>query len=301
MKNSKDPLLSILIPAFEYPEGLLQILNGFIFKNAEQYEVLVYDNSNDNSIENAINDWRGTSKFDITYLKNIPGIGPVKNWNKLLAAAKGKYSLLMHHDEFPIDSDFLYQLCEKIETFPEVDLFILDCILIWPESERNKRHIPHFIRSLLLRISPTYLYRRNFIGPTASLVCRTKSYPRFDERLIWLVDVDLYVRMFLICRKYMYLPNIRVGSTQGRSQSITAKISNSLKEIHQSEISYLANVVKIKSCWLSNDLLSKNVRFIEFIFWGLMRVTSNIFSLAVKSPTVIKDSVLSAIKSINKK
>jgi glycosyltransferase involved in cell wall biosynthesis len=151
MKPNKELLLSLLIPVFNYPEGLFRILYGLNLKNVKQCEVLVFDDSPHNSIEKLIDEWQLKSKFNITYVRNLPALGPISNWNNLLDSAKGKFSLLMHHDEFPIEPDFLCQLCDKIETYSEKDIFILDCILVDPESGRNKRHIPRFMKSLLLR------------------------------------------------------------------------------------------------------------------------------------------------------
>jgi|LauGreSuBDMM15SN_2_FD.fasta_scaffold03892_3 glycosyltransferase involved in cell wall biosynthesis len=297
----KIPLLSILIPLFNYNEGLVRIISGFNLRNVKQCEILVYDNSDNDSSEKTIDEWKTKSKCNITYIRNIPAIGPVKNWNNLLDAAKGKFSLLIHHDEFPIGSDFISQLCDKIEKFPEIDIFILDCILVDSLSGRNKRNIPSFIKSLLLKCRATYLHRRNYIGPTATVVCRTKYYPRFDERLIWLVDTDLYVHMFLRSRKYMYHPNIKVGSLQGRKDSITAKISSSLKAIKAREISYLAKTKGFNNMWLNNDLFSKILRSLEFVFWGLMRVFTEIFYLVVNHSALPKSLIDRAIEPINKK
>lgn len=297
----KTPLLSILIPIFNYPEGLERIIYGLNLKNVNQYEILVFDNSDNDSSKKIIDEWKLKSKFNITYTRNTPGIGPVKNWNNLLDAAKGKFSLLIHHDEFPIGSDFVSQLCDKIEKFPEKDIFILDCILVDSASGRNKRHVPSFIKSLLLKCHPVYLYRRNYIGPSATVVCRTKSYPRFDERLIWFVDTDLYVHIFLKSRKYMYLPNIKVGSLQGRTDSITAKISSSIKLIKAREISYLAKTKGFNNMWLNNDLFSKIVKSLEFVLWGLMRVSTKIFYLVVNYSAVPQPLIFCAIKPRNKK
>lgn len=301
MKPNTELLLSLLIPAFNYPEGLFRILYGLNLNNVKQCEVLVFDDSPYNGVEKLIDEWQLKSKFRITYVRNIPAHGPIGNWNNLLDSAKGKFSLLMHHDEFPIEPDFLSQLCAKIETFSDKDIFILDCILVYPESGKNTPHIPSFIKSLLLRSRPTYLYRRNYIGPSAAFVCRTKYYPRFDERLMWFVDVDLYVQMFLKSRKYMYLPNIKVGSLQGRKDSITASISSSLKDIKGREISYLLNTKGFNDMWFNNDLASKIIRSLEFVFWGLMRVSTKIFSLLVNHSSILRSLIFRAIKPINNK
>lgn len=301
MNPNEKPLISILIPVFKYPEGLVRILNGLNLKNAEQYEVLISDNSDDDCIEKVIEEWRNKSKFNITYIRNNPSIGPAANWNKLLDSAKGKFSLLMHHDEFPIEPDFLYQLCHKIEASPETNIFILDCILVDPRSGKNRRHIPTFIKSLLLRCSPLYLYRRNYIGPTATMVCRTECYPRFDERLIWLVDVDLYARIFLKNRKYMYLPNIKIGSLLERDDSITAKISSSVTEIKRREISYLVNDFGLKGRWFDNGLFSKIIRFMELACWGLMRLIVKLFALLANKYEVSKILIFRAISPLDNK
>lgn len=301
MKSDTKPLLSILIPIFKYPEGLKRILYGLNLKNSEQYEVLIADNSDDDSAEIIINQWRNKSRFNISYYKNNPAIGPAQNWNKLLDKAKGRFSLLMHHDEFPIEPEFLSQLCKKIEESPKFDVFILDCILVDPRTGKNRRHIPTFIKSLLLRCSPLYLYRRNYIGPTATMVCRTECYPRFDERLIWLIDVDLYARMLLTNTKYMYLPNIKIGSATGRVDSITAKLSKSVNKIQESEIYYLFNILKIRNIWLNNNFFSKIVKVIELLPWTLMRAIEKLFNLTINHYAIKKSLISHAINPIDNK
>lgn len=301
MKSDTKPLLSILIPIFKYPEGLKRILYGLNLKNSKQYEVLIADNSDDDSAEIIINQWRNKSTFNISYYKNNPAIGPAQNWNKLLDKAKGKFSLLMHHDEFPIELDFLCKLCDKIEASPEIDIFILDCILVDLNSKSNRRHIPSFIKSLLLKFPASYLYRRNYIGPTATFVCRTKCYPRFDEKLIWLIDVDLYARILLTNTKYMYLPNIKIGSAIGRVDSITAKLSKSVNKIQESEIHYLFKILKIRNIWLNNNFFSKVVRVIELLPWTIMRVIEKLFNLTINHYAVKKSLISHAIHPIDNK
>jgi glycosyltransferase involved in cell wall biosynthesis len=71
MNANEDLLLSILIPVFNYPVGLERILYGLNLTNTDRYEVLVSDNSVDDSIEKIIKEWRTKSKFNIIYTKNM--------------------------------------------------------------------------------------------------------------------------------------------------------------------------------------------------------------------------------------
>jgi uncharacterized protein YjfI (DUF2170 family) len=118
---------------------------------------------------------------------------------------------------------------------------------------------------------------------------------------MWFVDADLYVQMFLKSRKYMYLSNIKVGSLQGRKDSITASISSSLKDIKGLEISYLLNKKGFNDLWLNNDLSSKILRLIESLLWLLMRLTEKIFALAINRSAVPKSLIFRAIKPMSNK
>jgi glycosyltransferase involved in cell wall biosynthesis len=276
MKNQPiskvTPLLSILLPAYNYAEGTIRILSKLNAGNIAEFEILIFDNSSNDEVFNSIQRFSNTSRININYIKNEPVIDPATNWNNLLDSAAGKYSILMHHDEFPIKDDFFKELLSILKARDDIDSVILDGVLIDQKTGMNRRNLPFFLRKYLCTYFPLYIYRRNFIGATGLVVCRTDFYPRFDPKLKWLLDVDVYARMFLKCRNIHFYSSLQVGSILFRSDSLTAKLNDSIQEVWDLERAYLSKYRLHAKVWLDSDWKYKLIRFFETIFWFIFRV-----------------------------
>ncbi len=111
--SGRVPILSILIPAFNYPEGVSRILGGLDGHSATGVEILVGDDSSASGVESVAALARG--RFEgLSYHRNEPSLGACGNWNDLLARAKGDYCLLLHHDEFPVAASFITDLTAEL-------------------------------------------------------------------------------------------------------------------------------------------------------------------------------------------
>lgn len=266
------PLISILIPAFRYSEGIIRILNTLGAFDASDCEVMIYDDSPCNEIEIALTGWRKTTGAKVSYKHNQPAFGAIANWNALLDAARGEYCLLLHHDDFPISEHFVNDIVTALRDHPETDVIILDSILVAPKTGWNRRHVPILIRDFVINHFPQYLYQRNVIGCTGALVVRRSLYPRYDTRLRWLVDVDLYRRLFRASRRVLLCRSIEIGSLLGRPGSITAGLKGSIRKVEREERAYLLSSRSPGSFWLGSSLIHQLLRGIETICWLGMRV-----------------------------
>ena len=276
MKNelifNNKPLLSILLPAYNYAEGTIRILSRLNFDDIGVCEILVYDNSSNDEVLKSVQRFSNASKININYIKNDPITDPATNWNNLLDSATGKYSILMHHDEFPIRNDFFKELLLILQARDDINLLILDGVLIDQKTGVNRRNLPFLLKKFLCNYFPLYIYRRNFIGATALVVCKTNLYPRFDPKLKWLLDVDVYARMFSKCRSIHFYPSLQIGSILFRSDSLTAKLNNSIQEVWNMERDYLSKHRLNASVWLDAGWQYKLIRFFETIFWLIFRI-----------------------------
>jgi hypothetical protein len=99
---------------------------------------------------------------------------------------------------------------------------------------------------------------------------RRALYPRFDERLRWLVDVDSYYRLRLLTRKWRFCEELRISSTVGRKDSITASVKDDLQNLDAQERLYLSQKYSYVSIWLTPKLHSVLITF-ETFAWALMR------------------------------
>jgi glycosyltransferase involved in cell wall biosynthesis len=294
-RRDKIPLLSILIPAFQYADGVVRILRGLNVNDAEYCEVIVFDDSLNEEVALAVDRCKKSKCIPFFYKHNSPPLGAVANWNALLDAARGQYCLLMHHDEFPIEDSFIQDLLSGLREQPDVDVLMLSCLQVNASSGWNRYHLPQWLRALVVKHFRHYLFRRNVIGPTAALVVRRAIYPRFDERLQWLVDVDVYVRTLELSQSTLLFSNIKIGSIMNRADSITAQLGSFKPRIAKEERTYLGNVRGTKCFWLGSypqylPAFHWLLWVGETVCWTFMRVVTR--STARLSPCPVRLSVV---------
>ena len=188
---------------------------------------------------------------------------------------------MIHHDEYPKSSHDVTRLIEAIDSNPTVDIFLLSCKLTFSGGNFIRPHLNSNIRDWLLRNSPLYLYRRNIIGPTAMLIVRRSLYPRFDLRLIWLVDVDMYVRLFCSKARWMSCSNILILSEQERTSSLTKGLGSLVGGINRAELKYLQERMKSHNIWTGpyqgESIVRKLMRCLEALIWYSYRVITKSF------------------------
>jgi len=291
--------LSILLPAYKYRKGVRRIFSLLQPIPFADCELIVLDDSPDDEVEDEVARWHSETGMQVVYHHNRPALGAASNWNSLLDKARGKYCLLLHHDEFPLSDHFVPDLLQELRKTPDVDVIMLDCLLLNFQNGRCRRHLPTWLRAFVLHRFPQYLFRRNVIGPTSSLVIRRTLYPRFDVRLRWLIDVDVYVRLLKAAKVLKQCPKIQVGSILGRSDSITTGLGASIPQIACEERTYLQGIHHTTSLWLgpvrNEPILHSLLRGSEAVFWKLMRVLIRIIAVCCPCP-VPKSVVEKAIK-----
>jgi glycosyltransferase involved in cell wall biosynthesis len=295
-----EPFLSILLPAYRYREGVHRVLSLLQPLPFADCELIVLDDSPDDEIEQDVVRWCSATGMQVAYQHNRPALGAAANWNALLNKARGKYCLLLHHDEFPLSNHFVINLIQELRKDPDVDVIMLDCVLIDPQNGRCRRHLPTWLRTFVVSRFPQYLFRRNVIGPTSSLVIRRTLYPRFDVRLRWLIDVDVYVRLLKVAKCLRMCPQIKVGSILGRTDSITTGLGSSIPRIAREERAYLEGVYHTTSPWLgpvhNEPILHSMLRACEAMCWNLMRGLTRITAAFCVGP-VPRSMVQKAMKT----
>lgn len=287
------PRLSVLIPAYCYAPGLERILKALGEGYLNEWELLIFDDSPDNEIQELVSLFAIRSKCTLKYQHNKPPLGAAANWNALLDAARGEYCMLLHHDEFPLSEHFVHNLVQALRQDVKTDILLLDCVLADPGSGSCRRHLPMWLRTFVVRHCPNYLFRRNVVGPTATLVIRRSLYPRFDGRLRWLIDVDLYARVLKVTRLLRPCPHIQIGSLLGRADSITASLGSEIAGIEREERVYLQDRHPTARVWLGpragEPVLHGVLRACEAACWYGMRLVTRIATLFYPNPVPIAE------------
>ena len=272
IESARKITLSVLIPAYNYAAGLERILQAFQADNAD-VEILIYDDSKAKSLQAIVIEYQET--FDHLVYQHNPShygapLGAVKNWNALLDAATGKYVTLIHHDEFPYSAAYGAELLSELRAESPIDVYLLGLQIFNESLAPLSPHAPNWLRRAVVKYAPSYLFRRNVIGPTGTLIIRRSLALRFNTKLSWLVDVDFYCRLFssgVVCK---YCRNVLVGSVQRTNDSITATLKPDLNRVAQGERKILSEELGENLPWLTSDSKSL-LKFFEAIVWYLLR------------------------------
>lgn len=238
--------LSILVPTFNYSKGIVRILQALTPLPAS-VELIISDDSTDTSVMDVVEQYAAEN---VVYKKNTPAYGAVENWNRLIECAKGRFIILLHHDELPLGRNFLSRLL-AILRHTSSDVLMMDVLLLNKSLTPIRRHLPYPFRDFVIHYAPGYLFCRNVIGPTAALVVRKAFYPKFHNALQWLVDVELYYRLRQNTKRWATLRGLEIGSVQGDHETITETIQSQLKQLEQTERDRLSAAHPEASFWIN--------------------------------------------------
>lgn len=266
--------LSVLVPAFNQPLGVARIFESLLpVRGRADIEVLVSDDSADDVAASRI----AAQCADLEnahYSRNLPALGAVANWNSLLDRARGRYCLLLHHDEELESTADLPALVEALKRSAAPDVLILPCRVIDRPGTAPRLHFPARWAAAVARRFPAYLLRRNLFGPPSSLIVRRECYPRFDIRLRWLVDMEGYYRMLLQARTVGAWHGGGVTSHRDAAHSITATLAGQGAEIEAAEWCALSAIHAgdVRMRWLfSTTPMARCLRAAESCVWLAFR------------------------------
>lgn len=230
-----DLWLSLLIPAYEHPTGVLRILDRLHAAGVKGVECLINDDSRSDAVEAAVRNHPLHRAGGVVYRRNRPALGAVPNWNDLLARARGEYLLLMHHDECPERDDFFAVLQGQLAISDAPDVLLLACLLPTMGGRRLRHHVPIWLRRVLMRLGPEHLLRHNTLGPPSVVVVRRSICAGFDPALKWLVDVEWMVRLLRQTGvRWGFAKQLAVVSLP-HAASITARLGGEISRLGDEE------------------------------------------------------------------
>lgn len=209
------PTVSCVIPCYENLQLFSRCLVSILTQEGVDLEVIVSDDSRTSEIANFVS----TLEPHFPALRYFPGTrsgNPVENWNRGLDAARGRYCVVIHHDEFFLSSDVLAQAISSMEA-EQNDVVIGRVAVLGPS-----RH--GLVPRALLKGAPLWMmFIVSAVGPTACVIYRRSLGLRFNPKLVQLVDIEFYFRLLKAARGVCYSDVLSVGSLV-HGASITARI-----------------------------------------------------------------------------
>ena len=228
------PKVSICIPTFMQTEFLKRTLDSIYFQTYQDYEIVITDDSPDNTVEQLVNkyDFKGR----LRYIKNSERLGSPRNWNRAIGLANGEFIKILHHDDWFADSDSLRKYVDLLAQNPNADFAFSACNNIsgnvsslWCMDQGNL---------LALKHDPYRLIIGNKIGAPSVTIFRNHKKLYFDENLIWLVDVDFYIQMLENNNNFINCPEALINICGDGKHQITNNCQDN-KDIEIPEYMYI--------------------------------------------------------------
>lgn len=275
--SDQQPVLSILIPAYNYADGVCRIVSPLLSEMRADIEILIHDDSSDSAVEAAIQEL-GIHDY-LRYIRNSPALGAVPNWNSLLKKASGRYVILIHHDDFPLSETFASELLAELEKCGWPDALILSCLAYDVKNKTVRPCVCNPFRAFIGRHFPAYLFRRNVIGPPSVLVVRRDLFDGYDPELKWLVDVEAFFRFLKAKPRRLVFSRLMMASSTGLSNAISTSIKDRVTDITHNELIYLESKFPQRHCWAllrGTTLWEKFQLAMELIPWLIIRTASGL-------------------------
>ena len=213
-----QPLISICIPSYKQAQHVERALLSIIKQTYKHVEVVVSDDSPDESVKLITGAY--INQLNIKYYHNVPALKSPANWNAALDKASGEFVMLMHHDDWLNAEDALISYVNAFEKHPDADFVFSRNTGI---DKYRKEHVLQAIPKLLheLEKKPNHLLLAQVIGPPSNAMLKAGINVRYDERYIWLVDVDYYNRILKKGYKSFYIDKHLVNIGLHEEQTTT--------------------------------------------------------------------------------
>lgn len=222
------PAISICIPAYgmggkgaEYLAQSLEILTGQSFRD---FEVVVSDQSDDTAVADVCAAFSDRLTIHHIWNHDAPRQASA-NVNNALDHASGDIVKVLFQDDFLNGSGALGGIVEAMDGGG-------DWLLCGSGISRNSGSVE---RPMVPRLTEKLQFGKNTVSSPSVLAMRRSRMQRFDENLIWLMDVDLYKRLWDALGDPVILPQTLVVNRIHEGQ-VSASVSKSLR---QKELRYV--------------------------------------------------------------
>lgn len=123
-KDTESYLLSVLIPTWRRDTTILKLLDSIPLEFFKEIEVIIVDNGSEEKYVKNIKDNIASNK-NIHFYHNTENIGMVRNWNRCIELAQGRWMTLMCSDDL-YAPDAIRRGIEIIKKLPGPHLILQD-------------------------------------------------------------------------------------------------------------------------------------------------------------------------------
>ena len=232
--------ISICIPAYNRVDVLKRSLDSIFEQDFTDFEVIVTDDSPNDSVKNLVQSYpEGT----INYFKNPKNLGSPENWNECVRKAQGKYIKILHHDDWFASPHSLRRFVNMLDENPNADIAFSGSCDIYPNYK--KIHITDKHTRDKIKQEPEFIFHENCIGAPDVCIFKNNRDYFFDSNLIWLVDIDFFIRVLKQNSALVYTEEILVNI--GISEQQISKQCQADSMLQVKEAIYLYRNLNLKN------------------------------------------------------
>ena len=208
--------ISICIPSYKRIHYLQRLLDSIVIQTYKDFEVVITDDSNDDSVQQLLKNYEGT--IPINYYQNRVALGTPENWNEGIRRANGEWIKIMHDDDWFAQENALEIFHEAIVQNPGQS-FIFSA---YNNVVENKDLLqPVFLTrtgQFLLKKNPLNIFKNQFVGNPSCTIIKKDIAVFYDNRFKWVVDFEYYIRCLQKLKDFYYinsaLINVGINDTQ---------------------------------------------------------------------------------------
>lgn len=221
---NKKPFFSIAIPTYEMHgfgvEFLTHSFNICFKQTFIDFEIVVSDHSKNDEIKKICEEW--SEKLNIRYIKNTENIGSSSsNINNAIKNSNGSWIKLLWQDDFLYSTESLMDIYNEINESKNKNWLVTAC--------DHSNDGVNFYRPFFPKWNNEIQYGNNTISSPSVLTIKNDDLIFFDDRLIWLMDVDYYKQMYDKWGLPIFLQKINVVNRTWGSQ-LSNTITNDRKK-----------------------------------------------------------------------
>jgi len=241
----RSPLVSTCIPTYNQTEYLRKCLQSVIEQDFIDYELIITDDTPDDSVKELV--FTMLDGRDFKYIKNCPSLGSPANWNKAISEANGTYIKILHHDDFFLYSNSLRLMVDQVIN-EDADFLFCETKVWFPETDSSRIHTISDEQLENVQRHVDTLFFNNWIGSPSATLFRYDPVLSFDERLVWLVDVDFYLNYLRKHKKIVFMRSALICTAHGMKDQITTSVENNrLIQVKEPVLVFTKNCLEFMS------------------------------------------------------
>ncbi|HEX8332172.1 MAG TPA: glycosyltransferase [Segetibacter sp.] len=256
--NIEQVEISICIPAYKNTVFLDRLLNSIADQTFKNYEVVVTDDSPDDTVERYISSF--TKLAHIKYFRNNPALGTPENWNEGIRRATGKWIKIMHDDDWFATPSALQEFHDAAVANPECPFLFSAFQNVMLDSGQVNIVKCNRLDLIMLKWSPLHLFKRVYVGNPSCTFIRRDVNELYDSRFKFVVDFEFYIRLIRKFNSYGYLDKVLINV--GFNDEQVTKYTFLVPEVQIPENLLLLN--KLKPSILRNI-------FVYDYYWRMFR------------------------------